>query len=217
MLVINWRCALRCPLSHVRVLLGGRRVTGSAITTQLAPRLPAAVGSTASEVMMLGSGEFVMLLLRCCLLLMRWLLVLLLLLRPRGRTGARPMRASSPSVGANSIISSRRNVLLGCTECAVRALSEKVRGGCVHSLYSAGPGVGRVREFKPCRHCEFEFHDEGIKNPFCNLQFAINTSKPPAPVTLEGRLCQSAKPHEYKRSLVWLNLPPLAKLGKPRA
>ena len=85
---------------------------------------------------MLGSGEFVMLLLRCCLLLMRWLLVLLLLLRPRGRTGARPMRASSPSVGANSIISSRRNVLLGCTECAVRALSEKVRGGCVHSLSS---------------------------------------------------------------------------------
>ena len=83
---------------------------------------------------MLGSGEFVMLLLRCCLPLMRWLLVLLLLLRPRGRTGARPMRASSPSVGANSIISSRRNVLLGCTECAVRALSEKVRGGCVHSL-----------------------------------------------------------------------------------
>ena len=157
MLVINWRCALRCPLSHVRVLLGGRRVTGSAITTQLAPRLPAAVGSAASEVMMLGSGEFVMLLLRCCLLLMRWLLMLLLLLRPRGRTGARPMRAFSPSVGANSIISSRRNVLLGCTECAVRALSEKVRGGCVHSLYPAGPGVGRVREFKPCRHCEFEF------------------------------------------------------------
>ena len=60
---------------------------------------------------MLGSGEFVMLLLHCCLLLMLWLLVLLLLLRPRGRTGARPMRASSPSVGANSIISSRRNVL----------------------------------------------------------------------------------------------------------
>ena len=105
-----------------------------AVTTQLAPRLPAAVGSAASEVMMLGSGEFVMLLLRCCLLLMLWLLMLLLLLRPRGRTGARPMRASSPSVGANSIISSRRNVLLGCTECAVRALSEKVRGGCVHSL-----------------------------------------------------------------------------------
>ena len=82
----------------------------------------------------LGSGEFVMLLRRGCLLLMLWLLMLLLLLRPRGRTGARPMRASSPSVGANSIISSRRNVLLGCTECAVRALSEKVRGGCVHSL-----------------------------------------------------------------------------------
>ena len=39
------------------------------------------------------------------------------------------------------------------------------------------------------------------------LQFAIITSKPPAPVALEGRLCQSAKPHEYKRSLVWLNLP----------
>ena len=83
---------------------------------------------------MLGSGEFVMLLLRCCLLLMLWLLMLLLLLRPRGRTGARPMRASSPRLGENSIISSRRNVLLGCTECAVRALSEKVRGGCVHSL-----------------------------------------------------------------------------------
>ena len=49
------------------------------------------------------------------------------------------------------------------------------------------------------------------------LQFAINTSKPPAPVALEGRLCQSAKPHEYKRSLVWLNLPPLANLGIPRA
>jgi len=39
------------------------------------------------------------------------------------------------------------------------------------------------------------------------LQFAISTSKPPAPVALQGRLCQSAKPHEYKRSLVWLNLP----------
>ena len=61
---------------------------------------------------MLGSGEFVMLLLRCCLLLMRWLLVLLLLLRPRGRTGARPMGAASPSLGTNSIVSSRRNVLL---------------------------------------------------------------------------------------------------------
>ena len=61
--------------------------------------------------MMLGSGEFVMLLLRCCLLLMLWWLMLLLLLRPRGRTGARPMRASSPSVGADSIISSRQNVL----------------------------------------------------------------------------------------------------------
>ena len=49
------------------------------------------------------------------------------------------------------------------------------------------------------------------------LQFAINTSKPPAPVALQGRLCLSAKPHEYKRSLVWLNLPYLAKLGIPRA
>ena len=162
MLVINWRCALRCPLSHVRVLLGGRRVTGSAITTQWAPRLPAAVGSAASEVMMLGSGEFVMLLLRCCLLLMRWLLMLLLLLRPRGRTGARPMRAQCEGVlpgfgGELDRFVPAKCVLLGCTECAVRALSEKVRGGCVHSLYPAGPGVGRVREFKPCRHCEFEF------------------------------------------------------------
>ena len=61
---------------------------------------------------MLGSGEFVMLLLRCCLLLMLWvLMLLLLLLRPRGRTGARPMRTSSPSVGENAIISSLRNVL----------------------------------------------------------------------------------------------------------
>ena len=50
-----------------------------------------------------------------------------------------------------------------------------------------------------------------------DLKFAINTSKPPAPVALEGRLCQSAKPHEYKRSLVWLNLPYLAKLGIPSA
>ena len=49
------------------------------------------------------------------------------------------------------------------------------------------------------------------------LQFAINTSKPPAPVALQGRLCLSGKPHEYKRSLVWLNLPYLAKLGIPRA
>mgnify|MGYP004146239151 CR=1 FL=1 len=38
------------------------------------------------------------------------------------------------------------------------------------------------------------------------MQFAINTSKPPAPVALQGRLRLSAKPHEYKRSLVWLNL-----------
>ena len=60
---------------------------------------------------MLGSGEFVMLLRRGCLLLMLWLLLLLLLLRPRGRTGARPMRTSSPSVGENAIISSLRNVL----------------------------------------------------------------------------------------------------------
>ena len=69
-------------------------------------------------------------------------------------------------------------------------------------------------------------HEETVRGPeiaicnFCNfaiLQFAINTSKPPAPVALEGRLCRSAKPHEYKRSLVWLNLPPLAKLGIPRA
>ena len=42
-----------------------RAPTGwSAVTAQLAPRLPAAVGSAASEIMMLGSGEFVMLLLR---------------------------------------------------------------------------------------------------------------------------------------------------------
>ena len=46
------------------------------------------------------------------------------------------------------------------------------------------------------------------------LQFAINTSKPPAPVALEGRLCQSAKPHEVKRSLVTLNWPNPAEPGK---
>ena len=46
------------------------------------------------------------------------------------------------------------------------------------------------------------------------LQFAISTSKPPAPVALEGRLCLSGKPHEYKRSLVWLNWPNPAEPGK---
>ena len=57
----------------VALPLGAPRKPGSAITTQLAPRLPAAViFVAASEVMMLGSGEFVMLLLRCCLLLMLW-------------------------------------------------------------------------------------------------------------------------------------------------
>ena len=35
LLEINWRCALRYPLSRVRVLLGGRRVTGSAIALQV--------------------------------------------------------------------------------------------------------------------------------------------------------------------------------------
>ena len=40
---------------------------------------------------------------------------------------------------------------------------------------------------------------------FCNL--LLELQKPPAPVALQGRLCLSAKPHEYKRSLVWLNLP----------
>ena len=46
------------------------------------------------------------------------------------------------------------------------------------------------------------------------LQFAINTSKPPAPVALQGRRCLSAKPHEYKRSLVWLNWPNPAEPGR---
>jgi hypothetical protein len=50
---------------------------------------------------------------------------------------------------------------------------------------------------------------------FCNL--LLELQKPPAPVALQGRPCLSAKPHEYKRSLVWLNLPPLAKLGIPGA
>ena len=34
----------------------------------------------------------------------------------------------------------------------------------------------------------------------CNL--LLELQKPPAPVALQGRLCLSAKPHEYKRSLV---------------
>ena len=50
------------------------------------------------------------------------------------------------------------------------------------------------------------------RNKFCNLLLILQ--KPPAPVALQGRLCLSAKPHEYKRSLVWLNLPSLAKPGK---
>ena len=54
----------------------------------------------------------------------------------------------------------------------------------------------------------------GFENTPVILQFAINTSKPPAPVALQGRLCLSAKPHEYKRSLVTPNLPSLAKPGK---
>ena len=33
----------------------------------------------------------------------------------------------------------------------------------------------------------------------CNL--LLELQKPAAPVALEGRLCRSAKPHEYKRSL----------------
>ena len=105
--------ALRAPVSPRLLAVTPERAAASqrvAVTTQLAPRLPAAVGSAASEVMMLGSGEFVMLLLRCCLLLMLWWLMLLLLLRPRGRTGARPMRASSPSFGANSIIYPKQHV-----------------------------------------------------------------------------------------------------------
>ena len=60
-------------------------------------------------------------------------------------------------------------------------------------------------------------HEETVRGPeiaICNL--LLELQKPPAPVALQGRLCQSAKPHEYKRSLVWLNLPYPTKLGKPR-
>ena len=46
----------------------------------------------------------------------------------------------------------------------------------------------------------------------CNL--LLELQKPPAPVALEGRLCLSAKPHEFKRSLVTLNWPNPAKPGK---
>ena len=65
---------------------------------------------------------------------------------------------------------------------------------------------------------ELELADEGLKFyfqvlfPICNLRLKLQ--KPPAPVALEGRLCLSAKPHEVKRSLVWLNLPSLEKPGK---
>ena len=37
----------------------------------------------------------------------------------------------------------------------------------------------------------------------CNL--LLELQKPPAPVALEGRLCLSGKPHEFKRSLITLN------------
>ena len=96
---------------------------------------------------MLGSGEFVMLLLRCCLLLMLWLLMLLLLLRPRGRTGARPMRASSPSFGGelDHFVSAkcaawmyrmRRSSTFGKGARWVCALSLAGRAGC-----GAGSGI----------------------------------------------------------------------------
>ena len=118
---------------------------------------PAAVDSAASEVMMLGSGEFVMLLLRRRLLLMRWLLVLLLLLRPRGRTGARP-EGVLPECGGelDHFVSAkcaawmyrmRRSSTFGKGARWVCALSLAGGAGC-----GAGSGM-----FKPCRHYEFEF------------------------------------------------------------
>ena len=63
----------------------------------------------------------------------------------------------------------------------------------------------------------FRFYSMFIKwySAICNL--LLELQKPPAPVALQGRLCLSGKPHEYKRSLVWLNLPYPAKLGIPRA
>ena len=100
---------------------------------------------------MLGSGEFVMLLLRCCLLLMRWLLMLLLLLRPRGRTGARPMRAQCegvlpgfggeldrfvPAKCAAWMYRMRRSSTFGKGARWVCALSLSGRAGC-----GAGSGV----------------------------------------------------------------------------
>ena len=129
--------ALRAPVSLALMACPpkrGRLGTESRRRVAGAPRLPAAVGSAASEVMMLGSGEFVMLLPRCCLLLMLWSAAAAAL-----RSGRRPTdEGVLPGFGGELDrfvpSSSRRNVLLGCTECAVRALSEKVRGGCVHSL-----------------------------------------------------------------------------------
>ena len=63
---------------------------------------------------------------------------------------------------------------------------------------------------------ESDLHLERMILLLAILQFVISTSSP-APVALEGRLCLSGKPHEYLRSLVRPVLPPLAKLGIPRA
>ena len=89
---------------------------------------------------MLGSGEFVMLLLRCCLLLMLWVLMLLLLPRPRGRAGARPMRASSPSVGRT------RSFRLGemCCLDVQNAPFEHFRKRCAVGVCTLSSRQGRV-------------------------------------------------------------------------
>ena len=50
------------------------------------------------------------------------------------------------------------------------------------------------------KYIYFDFDSPLVYVDFCNL--LLELQKPPAPVALQGRLCRSAKPHEFKRSLV---------------
>ena len=56
-------------------------------------------------------------------------------------------------------------------------------------------------------HCRNSTKNQEISYQFAICNLLLEPQKPPAPVALQGRLCLSGKPHEYKRSLVWLNLP----------
>ena len=98
---------------------------------------------------MLGSGEFVMLLLVLFAADVVGVDAAAALLRLV--VGRAPDRWRRPPRGGGNPTAIWRNVLLGCTECAVRALSKRC-GGCVHSLYPVWAGSS-----SNCRHCEFEF------------------------------------------------------------